>query len=146
MREVVGTLTERVGGSVMGDDVATHEWELRFSPMRIKRIGPSLIPTEVVVPAGSLAAVGDGAATLECVYTGRVRDVEAGSVVMVTSRQPQDSLYHALADRFDVRRVGDCLAPGTIATAVYSGHRCAREMDAGPIGAVAFRREEALAP
>ena len=28
-----------------------------------------------------------------------------------------------------VVRIGDCLAPGTIAAAVYSGHRFARELD-----------------
>ena len=42
------------GGTVLPDDVARHEWELRYSPMRVKRIGPSLIPTEVVVPTSAL--------------------------------------------------------------------------------------------
>lgn len=49
-----------VGGMVLPDDVARHEWELRYSPMRVKRIGPSLIPTEVVVPTAGLAAVLSG--------------------------------------------------------------------------------------
>ena len=40
-----------------------------------------------------------------------------------------------------IQRIGDCLAPGTIATAVYSGHRAAREMDAAVPGDVPFRRE-----
>ena len=34
----------------------------------------------------------------------------------------------------------DCLAPGTIAAAVYSGHRFARELDV-TADAVPFRRE-----
>ena len=50
-------LATQVGGSILPDDVAQHEWELRFSPMRVKRIGPSLIPTEVVVPVESLGKV-----------------------------------------------------------------------------------------
>jgi len=50
-------------------------------------------------------------------------------------------LYHSLRDEIDIERIGDCLAPGTIATAVYSGHRYAREMDADvPVG-VPFLRE-----
>ncbi len=60
--DLVGQLTEIVGtagGSVLPEDVAQHEWELRFSPMRVKRIGPSLIPTEVVVPVEALGAVLD---------------------------------------------------------------------------------------
>ncbi len=45
------------GGTDLGPEVAEHEWELRFSPMRLKRIGPSLVPTEVVVPLAELTAV-----------------------------------------------------------------------------------------
>ena len=52
----LSAIVREVGGLELPADVAEHEWELRFSPMRIKRIGPSLIPTEVVVPTGALAA------------------------------------------------------------------------------------------
>ncbi len=45
------------GGEELSAEAAEHEWELRFSPMRLKRIGPSLVPTEVVVPLASLASV-----------------------------------------------------------------------------------------
>ena len=60
---------------------------------------------------------------------------------MVTARQPNDSLYQALQQRFEsneelllssLRRIGDCDAPAIIAAAVYSGHRYARELDAKP--------------
>jgi dimethylamine/trimethylamine dehydrogenase len=60
---------------------------------------------------------------------------------MVTSRTPNDALYHELVGEIDVERVGDSLAPGTIATAVYSGHKYARELDAPGSVAVSFRRE-----
>jgi len=40
-----------------------------------------------------------------------------------------------------VVRIGDCLAPSTIAAAVYSGHRYAREIDSPPGDTVAFKRE-----
>jgi dimethylamine/trimethylamine dehydrogenase len=44
-----------------------------------------------------------------------------------------------------VTAVGDCLAPATIAAAVYAGHRYARELDTPPLGdAVAFKREMVL--
>ncbi len=45
------------GGRDLGPKVAEHEWEVRFAPMRLKRIGPSLVPTEVVVPLAELSAV-----------------------------------------------------------------------------------------
>ncbi|HLZ25901.1 MAG TPA: FAD-binding and (Fe-S)-binding domain-containing protein [Chloroflexota bacterium] len=34
-----------------------HEWAERFKPMRLKRLGPSVIPAEVVVPLANLPAV-----------------------------------------------------------------------------------------
>ena len=52
----LSTIVREAGGIELPAEVAEHEWELRFSPMRIKRIGPSLIPTEVVVPTGELGA------------------------------------------------------------------------------------------
>ena len=61
-----------------------------------------------------------------------------GAVVLVTSRLPNDNLYHDLVSDSDalvdagiksVDRIGDCLAPHLIAAAVYSGHRYAQEMD-----------------
>jgi dimethylamine/trimethylamine dehydrogenase len=53
----------------------------------------------------------------ECTYTGRLTSVAAAAVVTVTARLPNDT-------------IGDCLAPSTIAAAVYAGHRYAREFDA----------------
>ena len=95
--------------------------------------------------ATALEAIGDGKVELACAYTGRRRTEEVASVVMVTSRDPLDALYHELANRIDIVRIGDCLAPGTIATAVYFGHRYAREMDE-PEGRSSFRREHATVP
>ncbi|MBP6514650.1 MAG: hypothetical protein KA224_05685, partial [Steroidobacteraceae bacterium] len=39
-----------------------------------------------------------------------------------------------------VRCIGDALAPGLIAHAVYAGHRYARELDEVQVGEVPFRR------
>ena len=62
----------------------------------------------------------------------------------MTSREPEQGLFDALqAESRGVQQViqiGDCLAPGTIAAAVYSGHRFAREFDAPP-GLLRMRRE-----
>ena len=38
-------------------------------------------------------------------------------------------------------RIGDCLAPGTIVSAVFSGHKFAREFDEPDLGDVPFKRE-----
>lgn len=45
------------GGEVLSEEIAAHEWEERFNPMKIKRLGPSLVPAEVVIPLNSMFSV-----------------------------------------------------------------------------------------
>ncbi len=89
-------------------------------------------------------------ALLGCVYTERRTSLPCASLVTVTSRLPNDELAQALAGMADalagagivsVAALGDCLAPGTIAAAVYAGHGYAREFDRVASDAVAFKRE-----
>ncbi|MFW9974678.1 MAG: FAD-binding oxidoreductase [Candidatus Thorarchaeota archaeon] len=47
-------IVNRYSGSLESDEVAEHEWSERFYPMRIKRLGPSLAPSEVYVPLENL--------------------------------------------------------------------------------------------
>ena len=103
--------------------------------MRLKREG---IRCETLT---MLSAVGEKSVELSCIYTGDTRERMADHVVMVTSREPNDGLYHELCDELDIERVGDCSAPGIIASAVLAGHRYAREMDA-PETDVPFRRDD----
>jgi len=45
------------GGELLGRQLAEHEWAERFNIMRVKRLGPSLVPAEVVIPLAELPAV-----------------------------------------------------------------------------------------
>jgi Fe-S oxidoreductase/FAD/FMN-containing dehydrogenase len=60
-REVIkNTLAEamkRCKGEFLSDEIARHEWENRFKIMVVKRLGPSLVPAEVVVPLANLGKV-----------------------------------------------------------------------------------------
>ncbi len=47
-------LKEETGAEVLSPELATYEWEERFKPMKLKRLGPSVIPSEVVVPVEKL--------------------------------------------------------------------------------------------
>jgi len=88
-----------------------------------------------------LTGFSHGTMQLASIYrSSDVRSIDCGSLVIVGIRTAQDSLYQALksdADRMadagiiSVRSIGDCRAPGAIAHAVYSGHECARNIDAG---------------
>lgn len=53
----LASIAGRFGGTELDAASADHEWEQRFAPMRLKRVGPSIIPTEVVVPLSELSAV-----------------------------------------------------------------------------------------
>ncbi|MBN1319083.1 MAG: FAD-binding oxidoreductase, partial [Anaerolineales bacterium] len=44
-------------GKWLSDELAEHEWEDRFNLMKVKRLGPSLIPTEFIFPAAELGGV-----------------------------------------------------------------------------------------
>lgn len=50
-------IVAKIGGVELSQEAAEHEWEERFQPMRFKRVGPSMVPTEVVVPLRSLSMV-----------------------------------------------------------------------------------------
>jgi dimethylamine/trimethylamine dehydrogenase len=106
------------------------------------RIQKHILNLGIHVKTGtSLSEIRSGGVIAESIYTGRAEEIPASTVVLVTSREPQDDLYTSLRDEIDIERIGDCLAPGTIATSVYSGHKYAREMDGvHPVG-VPFLRE-----
>jgi Fe-S oxidoreductase/FAD/FMN-containing dehydrogenase len=50
-------LVGSVQGEILPQRIAEHEWEHRFQLMIVKRLGPSLVPSEVVVPLEHLGAV-----------------------------------------------------------------------------------------
>ena len=82
-------------------------------------------------------------AKLACVYTVRETSIPCATLVLVTGRIAADELFAELSGHPAVTRIGDCLAPSSIADAVYSGHRFAREFGETNISAVP-RRERPL--
>jgi dimethylamine/trimethylamine dehydrogenase len=102
----------------------------------------------------SVSAATDGGLHVELAntYTDARMPLQCASLLLVTMRDPVDELFTALQARQGewqgagiktVQCVGDAFAPGTVAAAVYAGHRAARELDAGelPLDTVPFRRE-----
>ena len=103
-----------------------------------------------IVEKHALDAAANGEARIQHTQSGRERALPCASLLLVTMRLPNDALYHDLtadaarlqdAGIVSLTRIGDCLAPSTIAAAVYAGHRYAREMDAPPVEGVPFKRE-----
>jgi dimethylamine/trimethylamine dehydrogenase len=102
-----------------------------------------------VITCKAPAAIGAGEVTLSCVWTSAETTFAAEAVVLVTSRIPDDALYHDLKARdwqgagiVSLKLIGDAAAPGPIAWATYAGRRYAEEVDAPDRGdALPFRRE-----
>ena len=94
--------------------------------------GIRILPHHAVQPStnGGLEAVQ--------VYTEAATALDCDALVLVTARLPNNTLALGLeavqgswsdAGIKSVTRIGDALAPATIAAAVYAGHRYARELD-----------------
>lgn len=97
-----------------------------------------------------LSEVKDGSVVFDCAYGGDGMEVDARSVIIVTGRLPNDELFLSLESRVaepgnseirSVDRIGDCEAPGIIATAVYEGHKYARNLDEDPEGYIPYLPE-----
>jgi dimethylamine/trimethylamine dehydrogenase len=113
------------------------EWTVKT--MEQPRIHRRLVEAGVeLITAHDLLGVGGGEAHLECTFTRRPSALQLDSLVLVTARLPND----ALARELGVTAIGDALAPGTIASAVWDGRRYAEELDAQPCGDdLPFKRE-----
>jgi dimethylamine/trimethylamine dehydrogenase len=114
-------------------------------------VEPHLLKLGVkIVPNHNLAGAEGDKVQLASTLTGERWQLRCATLVLITSRNPCDGLYHDLMAAPDllrdagiksVARIGDCLAPGLIVDAVYSGHCYARALDEPPPDDVAYKRE-----
>lgn len=118
--------------------------EYEHIQVRLRKLGVQIICNHGV------AGIGDGHADLACVFTDATQRIEADAIVPVTARISEDGVYRSLIARQaewvdhgakSVTLIGDALAPGTIAMAVYAGHQFARELEAPTDPDMPFRRE-----
>jgi dimethylamine/trimethylamine dehydrogenase len=103
-----------------------------------------------IVTGATLSKINKDSVTISSVIVDHSRQVDCDSVILVTARETVSDVYDQIIARqpewedagiTSVQRIGDCLAPGTIAAAVYSGHRYARELESDiAIDAVPFKR------
>ena len=124
------------------------EWS--NNTMEQHRIQKGLLEKGVeVICTHTLESIGDGEVSLSCIYTGATRKIAADAVIPVTTRIPKNGLQSRLNFRRaewlehginSVTSIADCLAPGTIAMAVYAGHQYARELEF-EASEIPFKRE-----
>ncbi len=86
--EMLGKILAQHGAEALDQDLADHEWQKRFGLMHIKRLGPSLLPAEVVVPLerlGEMLAEAESAIRQPLSLEGMVqRDPQDGARGWVT--------------------------------------------------------------
>lgn len=119
-----------------------------INTMEQRRIHARLADAGVTITLShALSAAGPDGIRIQCVFTQRETSVDADGLVLVTARLPNDELVTEMTSAGRgpaVQAIGDALAPGTIANAVWDGHRYAEELD-DPAGddrdRVPFRRE-----
>lgn len=119
-----------------------HTLEQHKIQARLLNLGINL------VTANELHSINENKVFLANVYSQQLTELEVGAIVMVTSRSPVDAVYEELASMQSnektpiktLQRIGDCLAPSTVAAAVYSGHLAARELGGVEVNQI-YRRE-----
>ena len=133
-----GTLAERCRQQglqvcLVTPDSIVSSWT--YNTLEQEKIQARLLSLDVeLIVSHQLSNVSEGIATVANVYDqNRQTEIPFDTLIMVTSRQPNNAVYLELseqADRFKtLLSIGDSLAPGTIAAAVYDGHLAARNLE-----------------
>ena len=135
-------------GSVIADELSRRGHQVRFvTPnaeiaawtsytLEQRRIIKSLLAAGVAMEV-NLSLIehrGDAIAFQSALSDQGFLSFACGTLVFVGSRLPDNDLltsHRSLPDHRTVHAVGDCLVPGTIQAAIYSGHRLARKLLAG---------------
>ncbi|WP_282606892.1 FAD-dependent oxidoreductase [Pelagibius sp. Alg239-R121] len=119
-----------------------------------ERVQRTLLQQGVKIHANrTLSHARENSIEANCVFTGEAIELPCAGLILVTERLPQMKLYRHLMKlqesgdlggmplRLEV--IGDALAPGLIADAVYSGHLAARSFEADPdkVDSALYRRE-----
>jgi dimethylamine/trimethylamine dehydrogenase len=110
------------------------------STLEQKRVQKALIKSGVKIVCNKLIAkIENQTAFLECVFTGDSTKLSCKSIVMVTERIANTSLYDELvqqksndetqATSQNICLIGDAEAPGLIADAVFAGHLAAQNFE-----------------
>ena len=121
-----------------------HTLEQRATQERLAKLGVGMRVQ------WQIDRIGDHVAEFSCAYSDRSLALDCDQLVMVTARAPNDDLYQACMQRLtelqqagisSIDQIGDCMAPGTIAAAVYSGHQWARQLGEPVAEDLPFARE-----
>ena len=95
----------------------------------------------------AISGVEPGRVIVKSVFADQSRELHCDNLVMVAGQLSNSALFDSLQSvETDQRilRIGDCLAPATIAAAVHSGHKFARDLGLADVDEVPFLREDVV--
>jgi len=99
--------------------------EQGFIQKRLLSLGIKTIFTQ------KIDQVNNGVLHGRCIYSDQIFAHSFENLILVTGRQANDLLFDKL-NANTTTRIGDCFVPSSIADAVYSGHKLARELGQDP--------------
>ncbi len=147
---LAGVLADHVAAGMSGTTVDIHfvTPASMVSPwtehtLEQQRIQKSLLDAGVSIHTNQRVVAATGSeVTLCCTYTGNLTSLPCSTLVPVTERIPESELYDELVSGdVSVELIGDALAPGLIADAVFAGHLAAREFQQEQADGAEYRRE-----
>jgi dimethylamine/trimethylamine dehydrogenase len=144
MGGVLAELLVREGRRVTLVTPAARVSEWTVNTMEQDRIQRRLLELNVEIrTTHTVVGGGAGEVLVGCRYTEREQPVGCDALVLVTARDPRDSLVTELRQTATgiVRAIGDAWCPATIAAAVWDGHRYAEQLEQQDDREVPFLRE-----
>ena len=110
------------------------------STLEQQRIQKSLLNQNVnIISNKIISSVNGDNLEMRCIYTNEATELACKTLILVTERLPNITLYQQLAQQASIdseapkrhlELIGDALAPGLIADAVFSGHLAAENFEA----------------
>ena len=109
------------------------------STLEQARVQRALLKQGVEIICNKTIASGDGQSLVtQCVFTGNKTTIDCKTIIMVTERIPNCSLYDELikqeealgeSSKKHIKLIGDAEAPGLIADSIFSGHLAAENFE-----------------
>ena len=89
-----------------------------------------------IITNNNLVQIKSDSVQLSCIFSGKTKNIAADWIIPITRREPKDKIFYELNGLTNnhslklksLKRIGDCEAPGIIASAVYSGYKSALEL------------------
>lgn len=135
VKEALNDLIQGCEAEILSERIAHHEWENRFKIMIVKRLGPSLVPAEVIVP---LSALGDVMAEVErkvnqpvvkeavVIGSGREGEPEVAILGFIPSDQRKFSYNFVFGLALTIMKIAEKYGGRSYATGLYFSKKAPR--------------------